>query len=374
MAEETSQDEKTEEPTVRRREDALRDGQVPRSKELLSAMVLMAAALALGWFGPGMAQRVVEFQAQSIQWTLNHEVDVAEAAQMIRAVGRVGADVLLPYLLFLCAVVLLVGFVQGRGALSLKPLKPKLEHLSPMKGIKRVFGWRAIMNLVKQTVRLLVVGAVAYSLLARSWTEILLLSGRSSMDVLATVFRLSLVMLGFTGFVYLLLALLDYGFEFWESEKKLRMSREEVKQEMKNTEGDPIVRQRVRSLMRALSRGQMLRETATADVVVTNPTHRAVAIRFSPEDGDPVPVVVAMGERRMAEQIRTIAVKNGVPIIENRVLARALMRTARVGRPIPEELWSAVIAVLRYVYQSYYGVLDPSEYLRNRSRYRNTRR
>jgi flagellar biosynthesis protein FlhB len=274
-----------------------------------------------------------------------------DARAAIAHVQAIGWKVLVGLSLFLCslaAVALSVTLVQARGVLSVKPIQPKWERLSPVANAKRMFGIQPWVELSKSLMKLTVIGLTVYLSLRLAWAEAITLAQQAPFALLDFVRRYAARLLLTAGLAYVAIALFDYAFQLWRHEKNLRMTKQEVKQEHKQAEGDPLVKARLRSMGRALARRQMFQEVPAADVVITNPTHIAVALRYDPATAD-APVVLAMGQRKIAERIKAIAAQAGVPVVENKPLARALLASSRVGVPIPAELYIAVAEVLAFV-------------------------
>jgi flagellar biosynthetic protein FlhB len=237
---------------------------------------------------------------------------------------------------------------QARGVLSLEPLKPDFSRISPIKGAAKIFGPRSLVELAKSLFKLLVIGLALRRGVEQVWDQVMSLGQQSPFALLSEMARAATGLLFAAGGAYLLIAGADYTWQLWQHEKQLRMTKEEVKQETKETEGDPLIKSRLRALGRSRLRKQMFDEVPNADVVVTNPTRIAVALRYDPLRAG-APLVVAMGQRKIAQRIRDLARNAGVPIIENKPLARALLKTARVGEPIPTDLYVAVAEVLAFV-------------------------
>jgi flagellar biosynthetic protein FlhB len=211
-----------------------------------------------------------------------------------------------------------------------------------------MLGSQPWVELTKSLLKLVLIGFAVYGTMRLAMDASLTLSQQPPFALLGVVRRFAVRMLMTAGLAYMALALLDYGYQLWKHHSDLRMTKQEVKQEHRNNEGDPLVKQRMRSMGRALARRQMMREVPNADVVITNPTHIAIALRYDPARAD-APVVIAMGERKVAQRIKAIAKEAGVPMVENRPLARALLGSSRVGVPIPAELYIAVAEVLAFV-------------------------
>jgi flagellar biosynthetic protein FlhB len=347
MADESFQ-EKTEAPTPKRREEAREKGQVPRSPEVGSALLLLAAAGAIHVGGATLVDGILTVFDASARSVAAPPVGVAGVAAWLRSLGWTTLGAIAPVVLGISGVAVAAGAAQARGTLTFKTLNADWSRFAPHKNLGRIFSFRSVVELIKAVLKLGLVGLVVYVSLRRAWPEIVALSQESPYSLLEVVRRTSVRLFATAGLAFLALALADYLYQVWEHEKGLRMSREEIRQEAKESEGDPMIKARRRSMGRALARRQMMREVPTADVVVTNPTHIAVALRYDPQIA-PAPVVVAMGQRKIAQKIKQIALESGVPVIENRPLARALLATARVGLPIPTELYVAVAEVLAFV-------------------------
>lgn len=348
--ENSSSQERTESPTQRRRDKAREDGQIARSQELSGAAVMLAGTLALAAGGAsltGYPARVLRETARAIS---ADTLTPRGAELMLRStvVGFVMA--LLPFLVSLAGAAVLVNLLQTRGAVSGKPLSPKLSNLNPVNALRRMFGMDGLFNLVKSLLKFAVLGFVAWVVIRRAWPELTALGGAPPVAVAYAIRSLGARLALTAGFAFLAIAAIDYGFQFFRHERRLRMSRDEIVREQKENEGDPLVKSRILSLGRARARRRMLQQVATADVVVVNPTEIAIALRYDTTVAA-APIVLAMGQRKLAERIRAIATKHGVPIVENRPVARALLATATVGAAIPPALYAAVAEILAYVYR-----------------------
>jgi flagellar biosynthetic protein FlhB len=344
--------ERTEAATPRRREEALKEGRVPRSQELSAATLLLAGTGALAVAGGASLARhtLAMLRGTGTAWLTADPLTASGAIALLEQVGRTTLFALAPFLIGVLGLTLLVNAAQARGVVSMEPLAPKLAHVDPVAGLKRLFSLQAAFNVLKAVIKLAIIGFVAWSILRRAWPEILSTSGAPVPEILRTTRSLAIRMSVLVGLVFLAVAALDYGFQLWQYEKSLRMTRQEVIQEHRETEGDPAVKGRIRQLQRAMARKRMLSKVATADVVVTNPTHIAVALKYDPLVSA-APVVLAMGERLLAQRIREIAMRAGVPVVENKPLARALLANAKIGQAIPPALYVAVAEVIAFVFR-----------------------
>jgi len=339
--------EKTEAPTPRRREDAKKEGRIPRSAELTTSMVLLGAAMLLKFAGPMMGSAIVALFANGLM-AVGTAFDTDSAIGVMRDMGWRTLGVLGGWGAALMAIAVTVAGIQARGTLTTKPMSPDGSRLSPAQNLKRVLGAQALVELLKSLLKLALIAWVVRGALGAAWDDMMALVQASPHGLLLVLQRYAVRVLMTAGLAYLGLAALDYVWQVWQHEQQLKMSRDEIKQELKQSEGDPLNKQRLRSFGRALARRQMFRSVPSADVVITNPTHIAVALCWDP-DKAPAPIVVAIGQRKVAERIKALARQHGVPCIENKPLARALLASARVGSVIPTELYIAVAEVLAFV-------------------------
>jgi flagellar biosynthetic protein FlhB len=244
---------------------------------------------------------------------------------------------------------LLVNYFQVGFLFSAQPLTPDLSKIDPIKGFKRLFSLRALAELIKNCLKILIISVVVYLTLTAEAENTLMLADRSIWDIMACVGDITFKIIFRTCWILLFLAGLDYLYQRWEFEKSLRMTRQEVKDEHKQSEGDPMVKARIRRIQREIARRRMMSKVPKADVVITNPEHLAVALKYDPEKMF-APVVVAKGAGEVAEKIRRIARDSGVPVLENKPLARAMYKLVKVNDAIPETLYRLVAEVLAYVY------------------------
>lgn len=346
--------ERNEKPTARRLAQARSEGQVARSTELSSAAVVMTGSLLLVTVaGTQMAEFSRRLMTESYSALAFRDMGAGLAAvPAFAAKGFLLA--FLPFALGLVVVVTLVNAAQVRGVVSLHPIKPKWEKLSPLKGVKRLFSLDSLFTGGKAVYKLAAIGLVTWWVVARTLPSLTALAGAHTQDVAALLpgflFRLAFPLC----LAYLLLSLVDYLYQSRRMDKNLRMSRQEVLEDHKNTEGNPQVKSRILAMARANARRRMMQDVPKADVVVINPTHIAVALKYDMNVHD-APMVLAMGQRKIAQRIRDIAEKAGVPVLQNKPVARALLATARVGMPIPPALYIAVAEILAYVYRLRHG-------------------
>lgn len=349
MAEDSDQ-EKTEEPTAKRLEDARKKGQIARSKELGTTGVLVASAASLLIFGGLLGKTLINIMGG--QFELDRD-DAFDPTKMFVVMGDALANVMMP-MFAIFAVILVAAFVAnsllGGVSFSWEAMAPKFNKMSPLKGFKRMFGTQAAVELIKAVLKVVVVAFVAIMLIKVYLNDILFLSledlPNNAIDASSL---LGWIFLGLCCST-IVISMVDVPFQKWNHNKQLKMSKQEVKDEYKSTEGNPEVKGRQRQIQREVSQRRMLQEVPNADVVITNPTHYSVALKYDVEKSQ-APFVIAKGADFMAMQIRKIAKEKDVPLIETPMLTRSIYYTTDVNQEIPEDLFVAVAQVLAYVYQ-----------------------
>ena len=343
--------ERTEQATPHRRRKAHEEGQVPRSAELSAAIVLLAGTVGLATTGgPVIAKFAEELMARSFLALSLPELSTADAGTLLQEIVTKSIVTLLPFLAAILVPVLLIDAIQSRGVLSFKPATPDFSRVNPLSGFKKLIGAQGLFTLLKAIVKVALIGLVMWKVLDAAWGGYTALAV-APLETTAAMLRSSSLKLALaSGGAFLLIAAADYAFQIYQHEKQLKMTKQEVIQERKEQDGDPLIKSRMQAIARALARKRMLGQVKTADVIVTNPTHIAVALRYDTTVST-APIVVAMGERKLAERIKALGKAAGVPLVENRPLARALLATAKLGQPIPPALYAAVAEVLAYVYR-----------------------
>lgn len=348
MADESA--EKTEQPTPKKLQDAAEKGQIARSKDMGTAFVLIGSAAAILVFGKMLAKAMLEICQRMLQ--LNQK-DIFETNSMFTVWGAAGEKLAAPmagiFLLILIAAfvgnILLGGF-----NFSWQAAGPKASKMNPLTGLKRMFGLQALVELLKSVLKVIVVVGIAYLLLKLFFFDIMALSLMSEPNnIESALYFLAWLFLGLCASVSVI-ALVDAPYQKWNHIKQLKMSLQEIKDEYKNSEGDPQIKARIRRTQMQMSMKRMMQEVPKADVIVTNPTHFAIALKYD-QGKFRAPVVVAKGVDEVAMHIRKIANEHKVPIIESPALARSIYHTTELDHPIPEQLFAAVAQVLAYVYQ-----------------------
>ena len=340
--------ERTEEATDTKRQSARDEGRVPRSQELTVAVLLLGSALVINVSAGPLATSVSGTMADLLAHAGTMSLDSASAIELVRMVGWRTLSALATFLGAMALVALVISAVQARGIVSLQPITPSFKKLNPLTNAKRMVGAQALIELGKALGKVTLVGTVVYTALKAALPGALNLTALAPTALVPFVKTYCVQLLMTAGLAYLTLAGADYLWQWWSFQKELRMSKEEVKQENKQQNGDPHTKHRRRQVARSYARRQMMRDVPKADVIIVNPTHIAIAIKYDP-DMAPAPIVLALGQRLVAERIKAIALEHGVPIVQNKPVARALIKTARVGTLIPVELYMAVAEILAYV-------------------------
>ncbi len=350
MAEQDTSQERTEEPTAKRRRDVREKGQVPRSRELNALISLMLAAGALYYVGQFLVRELINQMSNGFQLSRDQIFET----QFILEAGSAATISGLTSLAPMFAIAIIAAFagpvLMGGWIFKLDSIAPKFEKLNPIKGLAKVFGPQGLMELVKALGKFFLIAGIAAAFIHFSLYELLALS-RASLESALTQSGI-LVCIAFAVFssAMILIAGIDVPFQLFQHTKQIRMTKQEVKDEMKETEGRPEVKGRIRQLQQEVAKRRMMQDVETADVVITNPTHFAVALRYKDDDTG-APVVVAKGRDLVALQIIEIARDKGVTVFRAPPLARALYASTDLQQEIPGSLYIAVAQVLAYVFQ-----------------------
>ncbi len=311
---------------------------------------MLAALFALRYFGPGMLHGMQEVTAHFIRSApimLPEQDNVREVA--LEILFRMG-PIVLPFMIAMLGAGLLVNVLQVGILFTGKPLMPKFDKLNPISGFSNLFSLRALVELLKSVFKVGIVLYVTWAAVRDSAPEYVSLMETSPAGLIQAVGGIVFLLWWRIALALLVLGILDYGFQRWQFDRNLMMTVQEAREELKEYEGDPRIKQRIRQIQRRIAMQRMMAEVPKADVIVTNPVRYAIALRYEP-DRMLAPVVVAKGARIIANRIREVAVENDVPIVQKPDLARTLYRTVEVGQPVPEPLFRAVAEVLAYVYQ-----------------------
>ncbi|TAH69616.1 MAG: flagellar biosynthesis protein FlhB, partial [Anaerolineaceae bacterium] len=344
--------EKTEQPTAKKLGDARKEGQVARSKELTTSAELLALFLTLKIFIGYMVNKFIETftsSYQNIDLMLEGEFTAGMAEGLLKnSVLRI-IIICLPIYLIAVAVSFIVVLYQVKWKISAKPLTPKFSKLNPISGFKKIFSKDKIFTLVVEVIKIILIGYIAYDTLKNEWNTLIILYDISLFQAVALIgdvvidlgIKISIIFLG--------VGVVDYLYQKFRFTKDMRMTKQEVKDEFKQTEGDPQIKRRIRSKMMEVSQRRMMQQLPEADVVITNPTHLAAAIKYDREEAG-APILLAKGADYLAIKIKEVAKENDIEIVENKPLARMLYYNVEVGDEIPAELYQMTAEVLAYVY------------------------
>ena len=340
--------ERTEPPSPKRFRDARQKGNVSQSQEVVSIGVLLVAILALRLIGPGMARNLSSLMREDLGQVTRSDLTAASSMDLFRATGTHVLFGLLPLLALMAVAAIALSVAQTGLLLSSAHLKPKLSNINPGAGFKRIISKDGLVNMAKAISKMSIISVVVWMAISAHFAEIASLGQLQTGDASGRMAALGFDIALRAGVVLFILAIADYAWQRRKWIKSLMMSKEEVRQESRETEGDPQIKAAIRRRRQQLM-NRMIAAVPKADVVVTNPTHYAVAIKYDPITMK-APIVVAKGERLLAQRIKEVARKAGVPILEEPPLARALFASVAVGNPVPANLFRAVAEVLAWVY------------------------
>nr|WP_243641220.1 flagellar biosynthesis protein FlhB [Xylanivirga thermophila] len=344
-------DEKTEKATPKRRQDARKKGQVVRSMELNSAATILAMFAALKALAPYMVDKLEKVYNKFLY--IEEPIDSFFTPKGLYEVFLSTMIYVVTIILPILGVALIVGIVINYAQVGVvfteNPLKPDFSRINPIQGFKRIFSKRSLMELLKSIIKLALIGSISYKEISSKWSYINeipktdIFSGAKAIGDLGIDIGLK------CGAALAGLAIFDYFFQWREYEKSIMMTKQEIKEEYKQTEGDPLVKSKIKEKQRQISMRRMMQDMLDADVIITNPTHYAVAIKYDPKAGD-APIVLAKGQDYVALKIKDVARENDITIVENKPLAQALYKSTDIGQSIPPELFRAVAEVLAFVY------------------------
>jgi len=342
--------EKTEPATEKRRQEAAERGNIAKSQDLSSVVTLLVGFLMLRYYGPqifGMCGEYMRYTfSHAIFTTMNLPDTLILFNQFIYTLLRI----LSPFMAAIVLGSIASNIIQTGFMFRFDPLMPDLDRLNPISGIQNIFSWKMVAELIKSILKIAVVAYIPYSTMREQIPMLIRFIQLEPMPAFIILLKTIFVMAIKIILILLVLAMADWAFQKWRHEENIRMSKDEIKDEYKQREGDPKVKQKIREKQRQASSRRMMEEVPKATVVVTNPTHIACALRYDP-DNDNAPLLVAMGTGLIARKIKEIAKENNVPIIENKPLARQLHKMLEVGDEIPSDLYAAVVEILAQVYR-----------------------
>lgn len=348
MAEQDS--DKTEQATPKREHEAREKGQTARSPEIPSVAVLLMGTMVLYFSFPRIYLNFLDLTSTILSTSGTMEMTQNNIYPFGLGIVKRVFFILLPFLFMIVAAGVASNIMQVGFMFSTKSLEIKLSRVNPLEGYKRIFSLNILMDIAKSIVKIIILGYIAYIILRREFFNFPVLIEADVTYIISYIGRLVVRLLTWTGGLLLILSAIDYGFKRWQHTKSLKMTKEEIKEEARQSEGDPNVKSRIRTLQHQMSRKRMMSSVHKADVVITNPIHLAVAIAYDRVNMG-APKVVAKGAGLIAEKIKEIARAHGVVIVENKPLARNLFKVVEIGGEIPANLYKAVAEILAYVYR-----------------------
>ena len=342
--------EKTEKATPKKRQDTRKKGQAAKSQDVNTAIVLFGVFLLLNMAGEFLRDRIIDLFIYPLEEIQTSDFTIDSLSILFIGLLWKMVSVLGPIMLAALLAGILANFIQVGPMFSTETIHFKLEKINPIKGFKRIFSMRAIVELLKSILKVLFIGLITFYSVWLRMDEIMLLPYKNIGASLVTIADITVKTGLFASGALLFLGGLDYLYQRFDFEKSIRMSKQEIKQEYKTMEGDPIIKSRIKQKQKEMAMSRMMQEIPKADVVITNPTHFAVALKYDEEKMD-APYVVGKGVDFVAQKIKLVAKENEVPMMENRPLARALYSQTEVGQAIPEEFFKGVAEILAYVYK-----------------------
>ena len=342
--------EKTEKATPKKRQDERKKGRVAKSQDVNTAILLLFCFIILFVLGSFMKKTMLTLYEFTFTEYIHWEVTIPSVMQLLKEVIIQMALIIAPLMIVAVIAGIAANLLQVGFLFTTEPLKFDLKKIDPIKGAKRIFSIRALVELLKSFLKIIFIGVITFSIIWIYKDDMMMLSMKSVESAISFFGYMTIVMGIAATIALLLLSILDYVYQRYDFEKNIRMSKQDIKDEHKNVEGDPLIRSRIKEKQRQIATRRMMSEIPSADVVITNPTHFAVAIQYD-ETKASAPIVVAKGTGYLAQKIKEIAKAHDVITVENKPLARALYRTVEVDEVIPEQFYQAVAEILAYVYQ-----------------------
>ncbi|MBW1850014.1 MAG: flagellar biosynthesis protein FlhB [Deltaproteobacteria bacterium] len=346
---EDSYQEKTEKPTLRKLQKARKEGSIAKSPEVPSVLILLTSLGVFLFGGSWMFWSLSEFMGGVLHNSGTLQLDGASLHSFVAEVLGQIFSILMPLMLAVLIAGVAGNVIQIGLLITSKPFGPKISKLNPIKGMKRILSLKSIVEVIKAILKICFIGGIAFLLFRKEMNNFPTLMGMSVIDILAFIGSVSFKICFYVCLALIILAVLDFGYQRWQYEKDQRMTKQEVKEELKQSEGDPKVKGRIKQIQLETARRRMMGKVPEADVVVTNPTSLAIALKYDPEKMM-APGVLAKGAGFVAEKIKMIAKENGVPVVENKPFAQALFKTVEIGDLVPVNLYKAAAEILAYVY------------------------
>ncbi|MBA2937822.1 flagellar biosynthesis protein FlhB [Paenibacillus sp. CGMCC 1.16610] len=342
--------EKTEPATAKKRQDARKKGQVAKSMDLPAALILLFSFLSFLMFGGYMKEKIINIFRNVYENELTMDITASNVHALFADLVKQGFFILGPIFLLAVIIAFIANYAQVGFMFIGDPLMMKFNKINPLEGFKRIFSLRTVMEFLKSMLKMTIIGYVVYTTLMGEKAKLLGL-GHAPLESTFSFIAAVTLKLGIKiGAVLIVLAIFDYIYQKYEHEKSLRMSKQDIKDEYKKSEGDPLIKGKIRSKQRQMAMQRMMQEVPKADVIITNPTHFAVALKYDSTNMQ-APTVIAKGADYVALKIKEVAKNNGIITMENKPLARAIFAQVEIGDSIPAELFQAVAEVLAYVYK-----------------------
>lgn len=342
--------EKTEKATPKKREDERRKGKVAKSQDINTALLLLFSFIALAVFGTFMKNNMMSLYEYTFTEYIHWDITTNTIMQVFFEVMIQMAKLVAP--LMIIAIIAGIGsnLLQVGVLFTTEPLKLDLKKIDPIQGAKRIFSIRALVELLKSLLKIVFIGVITFTIIWMNKDEMMMLAFKNADNALAFLGRVTIIM-GISAILALLfLSVFDYAYQRYDYEKNLKMSKQDIKDEHKNVEGDPLIKSKIKEKQRQMAMRRMMSEVPTADVVITNPTHFAIAIKYD-ESKSSAPYIVAKGSDHLAFKIKEIAKAHNIVTVENKPLARTLYNAIEIGDIIPEDFYQAVAEILAYVYR-----------------------
>lgn len=349
MAESEDAGERTEDATPQRREEFRKQGQVAMTRELGSAFALFGSAVVAWLLSRFFLEQITIlyreiFSGEMFKMGKNGDIFLPLKHGALRASFILGPIFLILGILGFAATTLQIGFLTNTEVIN-----PNLDKINPINGFKKIFSMRAVVEGIKAVIKVSLIAIIAFLIIKSEMLSAPKLVGYNTEQLIAYIGSITLKLLYGVGLFLILLSILDYSYQWWDLEKRMMMTKQELKEEIKTREGNPQVKARIRKIQRDLAQKRMMEAIPKADVIITNPTHIAIALKY--DANLPAPQIIAKGADLIAEKIKEIARQNNIPIVENKPLARTIFKTLKIGQVIPRELFHAVAEVLAYVYK-----------------------
>lgn len=342
--------EKTEPATAKKRQDARKKGQVAKSMDLPAAFILLFSFLAFLMFGGYMKEKMIKIFRNVYENQLTMDITAANVQVLFVDLVKEGLIILAPIFILVVLVAFIGNYAQIGFMFIGEPLMMKFNKINPIEGFKRIFSLRTVMDFLKSTLKMLIIGYVVYTTLMGEKAKLLGLGHAPLESTFSFIASVTLKLGIKIGAILIVLAIFDFIYQKYEHEKSLKMSKQDIKDEYKKSEGDPLIKGKIRAKQRQMAMQRMMQEVPKADVIITNPTHFAVALKYDSNNMQ-APTVIAKGADYVALKIKEVAKKNGIMTMENKPLARAIFAQVEIGESIPAELFQAVAEVLAYVYK-----------------------